>query len=85
MITFVNINNQYIQGNMKLYPLKFKQILKPIIWGGNEICKFKGIEPVQEGIGESWEISSVEGNISMVANGDLADKSLDEYGKTFDN
>lgn len=60
---------------MKLYPLKFKPILKPIIWGGNDICKFKGI-PQQDGIGESWEISSVEGNISVVANGDLEDKTL---------
>ncbi len=46
---------------MKLYPLKFKPILKSIIWGGgNEICKFKGVTPEEEGIGESWEISSVE-------------------------
>lgn len=63
---------------MKLYPLKFKPILKSIIWGGNEICKFKGVQPELEGIGESWEISSVEGNVSVVANGALADKSLDE-------
>lgn len=63
---------------MKLYPLKFKPILKSIIWGGNEICKFKGVQPELEGIGESWEISSVEGNVSVVANGALADKSLDK-------
>ena len=63
---------------MKLYPLKFKPILKSIIWGGDEICKFKGVTPEQKGIGESWEISSVEGNVSVVANGDLADMSLDK-------
>lgn len=63
---------------MKLYPLKFKAILKPIIWGGDEICKFKGITPEQKGVGESWEISSVEGNVSVVANGALADQSLDK-------
>jgi len=63
---------------MNLYPLKFKPILKTIIWGGNEISTFKGITPVQEGVGESWEISSVEGNVSVVANGELSDKSLDE-------
>lgn len=61
---------------MTLYPLKFKPLLKSIIWGGNEISKFKGITPVQEGIGESWEISGVDGNISIVANGELAEKSL---------
>lgn len=63
---------------MKLYPLKFKSILKSIIWGGDEICKFKKITPVEDGVGESWEISGVEGNISVVANGELEDKSLEE-------
>lgn len=67
---------------MKLYPLKFKPILKSIIWGGNDICKFKGIAQ-QDGIGESWEISSVEGNISVVANGELQDKSLDQIIATY--
>lgn len=61
---------------MKLYPLKFEPILKPMIWGGNDLCKFKGIAPEQEGIGESWEISGVKDNVSIVANGDLAGKSL---------
>ncbi len=63
---------------MRLYPFKFEPILKSILWGGNEICPFKGITPVQEGIGESWEISDVKGNVSVVANGELAGKSLDE-------
>lgn len=67
---------------MSLYPLKFKPILKSIIWGGNDICKFKGI-PQQDGIGESWEISSVEGNVSVIANGELADKSLDQIIATY--
>lgn len=68
-----------------LYPLTFKPILKKIIWGGSDICPFKGITPVEEGIGESWELSHVEGNYSVVANGELEGKSLDElihaYGK----
>lgn len=70
--------------NAELYPFKFNPILKPIIWGGSEICHFKQIEPVQDGIGESWEISGVKGNISIVANGGLAqtplDKLLERYG-----
>lgn len=61
-----------------LYPLTFKPILKKIIWGGSDICPFKGITPVQDGIGESWELSHVEGNYSIVANGALEGKSLDE-------
>lgn len=63
---------------MKLYPLKFAPILKPIIWGGSAICEFKDIEPRQDGIGESWEVSGVEGNVSIVADGPLQGKQLDE-------
>ncbi|SHF21781.1 type I phosphomannose isomerase catalytic subunit [Dysgonomonas macrotermitis] len=63
---------------MNLYPLKFDPILKSIIWGGADICKFKGIEPQLDGIGESWEVSSVEGNISVVDSGALKGKNLQE-------
>lgn len=66
-----------------LYPLTFKPILKKVIWGGSDICPFKGITPVQEGIGESWELSHVDGDYSIVAEGELADKSLDELIKTY--
>ncbi|NDW19059.1 mannose-6-phosphate isomerase [Dysgonomonas sp. 216] len=61
---------------MNLYPLKFDAILKSIIWGGSDICKFKGITPQQDGIGESWEISGVEGNVSVVSNGELKGENL---------
>ncbi|MBP1618927.1 MAG: manA [Bacteroidetes bacterium] len=63
---------------MALYPLKFDPILKTIIWGGSEICKFKEISPAQDSIGESWEISGVEGNVSTVSDGELKGKKLDE-------
>lgn len=61
-----------------LYPLIFHPILKPVIWGGDEITKFKKIIPVQDGIGESWEISQVENNISVVENGHLKNQSLND-------
>ena len=61
-----------------LYPLKFHPILKPIIWGGSKICQFKNIEPQQDGIGESWEISNVKGSVSVVSNGKLAGTPLNE-------
>lgn len=71
---------------MKLYPLKFKPILKSTIWGGNEITKLKQL-PLQDGIGESWEISDVKDHVSVTANGELAGISLDElirvYGAEF--
>ncbi len=60
-----------------LYPLIFEPILKPVMWGGSNICRFKQIEPIQEGIGESWEISGVPHSVSVVANGPLSGESLD--------
>jgi mannose-6-phosphate isomerase len=58
-----------------LYPLKFNPILKPVLWGGNTICSFKNIPP-RQGIGESWELSALEGHISTISNGPLKGKSL---------
>ena len=66
-----------------MYPLIFEPILKSIIWGGDQICVFKDLQPHQHGIGESWEISDVENNVSIVANGELKGKSLDELIHTF--
>ena len=63
---------------MESYPLKFEPILKRIIWGGSEICRFKKLAVKESGIGESWEISQVPGSVSIVANGSLAGKSLTE-------
>jgi len=63
---------------IELYPLKFEPILKSVIWGGSDICRFKNIEPGQDGIGESWEISGVPNNVSIISNGRLAGSSLDE-------
>ena len=59
-----------------LYPLKFHPILKKKIWGGERLA-YKSKEH-EESIGESWEISAVEDNISVVSNGILADNDLQE-------
>ncbi len=63
---------------MKLYPIKFTPILKEKIWGGEKLVqKFKK-KSEKSNIGESWEISDVKGNVSIVANGDLKGTSLKE-------
>lgn len=59
-----------------LYPLKFHPILKKKIWGGEKLS-YKS-EQHEQSIGESWEISAVEDNISVVTNGILADNDLQE-------
>ncbi len=63
---------------MKLYPLKFEPILKKILWGGSEICRFKQLDVKESGIGESWELSQVPGSVSVVTNGILKGRSLTE-------
>lgn len=62
---------------MNLYPLKFQPILKNIIWGGEEISKFKNLNKEMSGIGESWELSAVEDNVSVIENGPLTGTPLD--------
>lgn len=65
-------------------PLKFRPILKSVIWGGEKIAPLKGLVTDQEKIGESWEISGVKGNESVVDNGADAGLNLtqmiDKYG-----
>lgn len=61
-----------------MYPLKFDPILKSTIWGGSEICKFKNIEPQLDGIGESWEIAHVKSDVSVICNGELKGKTIEE-------
>lgn len=67
-----------------LYPLKFKPIFKEPIWGGEDILPFKGLPADTRKIGESWELSHVDQNLSVVANGELTGKTIDvlikEYG-----
>ena len=57
-----------------MYPLKFEPILKQTLWGGDKIIPFKHFNDDLKGVGESWEISGVENNESVVANG--PDKGL---------
>ena len=59
-----------------LYPLKFRPILKTLVWGGEKIAPFKNIRTDQHNIGESWELSGVKGNESVVAEGPLAGKTI---------
>ena len=57
-----------------MYPLKFEPILKQTLWGGDKIIPFKGLDSNLKGVGESWEISGVPNNESVVMNG--RDKGL---------
>ena len=64
--------------NTLLYPLKFSPVLKSTIWGGNKLKTVLNKESKEDKIGESWEISGVQGDISLVSNGFLKGNSLEE-------
>lgn len=66
-----------------LYPLKFKPILKERIWGGEKLKTLLNKNSTLKNIGESWELSDVEGDTSIVANGNLKGQSLQELLNTF--
>lgn len=60
-----------------LYPLKFKTIFKDKIWGGQKIKTYLGkdFSPLPN-CGETWEISGVKSDVSIIANGMLSGVSL---------
>jgi mannose-6-phosphate isomerase len=67
----------------KLYPLKFKPILKEKIWGGQALnYKSKDVDRDTK-IGESWELSGVEGSVSVVAHGTLKGQTLNQILKIY--
>lgn len=70
---------------IKKAPIKFKPYLKTVIWGGDKICKYKGIEQTEPNIGESWEISAVPGHESVVTEGEYKDRSITDLISEFGN
>ena len=55
---------------------KFQPIYKTTVWGGARIASFKGVETALTHVGESWELSGVEGSESVVAEGPFQGLSL---------
>ncbi|MDO6739304.1 type I phosphomannose isomerase catalytic subunit [Wenyingzhuangia sp. 2_MG-2023] len=58
------------------YPIKFAPILKDKIWGGTKLKELFNKETDGDSVGESWEISNVPGDISVVSNGALKGSNL---------
>jgi len=59
------------------YPIKFKPLYKANIWGGRNLEKLN--KQLPEGIvGESWEIAAHPDGMSVVANGQFKNMTLEE-------
>ncbi|HUX59222.1 MAG TPA: type I phosphomannose isomerase catalytic subunit [Bacteroidales bacterium] len=62
-----------------LYPLKFEPALKEKVWGGNALCTRYNKKPAGSAlIGESWELSAISENQSIISNGFLAGNNIEE-------
>lgn len=68
-----------------LYPLKFKPLLKERVWGGENLKEMyaDAVLPNMKEVGESWLVSGVQDNISLVANGFLKDNTLEELVEVY--
>ncbi|MRI00392.1 mannose-6-phosphate isomerase [Kriegella sp. EG-1] len=63
---------------MNSYPLKFHPILKERLWGGKKLNTVLNKNISNDITGESWEVSTVTGDVSTVSNGNLLGKTLQE-------
>jgi len=63
---------------MTLYPILFRPNLHTVVWGGQRLRPYKGLTPDEQPIGESWEVSAVQGSVSIVDNGPWAGTPLNE-------
>jgi mannose-6-phosphate isomerase len=63
----------------ELYPLKFEPVLKEKVWGGNALVSRYNKKPTgSQHIGESWELSAVADNQSVISNGFLTGNNIGE-------
>ena len=65
-----------MEEKLNAYPLKFEPNLKTVIWGGGKIRKLKKLADAPDCIGESWELTGVPGQESVVSNGEYAGRDI---------
>ena len=61
-----------------MQPIKFNPSLVQTLWGGEKIIPFKHLNSDLTQVGESWEISGVKGNETVVSEGEFKGKRLNE-------
>ena len=61
-----------------MQPIKFNPLLVQTLWGGEKIIPFKHLNSDLTQVGESWEISGVKGNETIVSEGEFKGKKLNE-------
>jgi mannose-6-phosphate isomerase len=71
--------------NKSFYPLQFEPILKNRIWGGEKLKSQFNKPIISKTTGESWELSALEGDVSVVSNGDFKGKLITDLIESFPN
>lgn len=67
-----------------LYPLKFEPIVKERVWGGDRLVKLLNKDyGGGKAVGESWEISTIDDNVSLIDNGFLKGNNLAELLESY--
>ena len=61
---------------MTFYPLLFQPNLHTVVWGGHQLQPYKGLQPTDDPVGESWEVSAVPSSTSIISNGPWAGRDL---------
>lgn len=61
---------------MNFYPFLFQPNLHTVVWGGRQLRPYKGLEPSDDPVGESWEVSAVPASTSIISNGAWKGKDL---------
>lgn len=68
----------------KLYPIKFNPILKERVWGGNKLTSILGKKNIGNNpVGESWEVSGVQDDVSIISNGFLEGNDINDIVETY--
>lgn len=67
-----------------LYPIKFTPILKERVWGGTTLVKSCNKQATStKPLGESWEISGIEDDLTVASNGFLEGNDINEIVETY--
>ena len=82
-ILFFMRGNKVDSMKATIYPLEFIPILKEKIWGGQKLNSILGKDLPQDNIGESWELSAVEGSESIISTGVYKGRSIVDLIKEF--
>jgi mannose-6-phosphate isomerase len=72
------------QDGMTLYPLLFKSVYKERVWGGRKLEEYgSGFEVPSGNIGEAWIVADHPHGESLIINGELKGKTLQELIKEY--